>query len=661
MRSRTIRVLIALLLVFAALPGLLVTGQAQDEPPGENCRSFDEVEDVLCDEFLDFWDENGGLPVFGFPLTEAFEEENPDTGDTYLVQYFERQRFELHPENAGTVYNVLLGRLGEQVLEMTGRDWMTFEKMDPSSPNYMPVTGFAVAPEFWGYWSSHGLEYGDTGFSFRESLLLFGYPISAPAMETNADGDTVLTQWFERAVFEYHPDNDEANQVLLRRVGAEVLGLIEPPDDQVEMAAELVAEGLTMPVTMAAPPDDSGRLFIVDLVGKIWILMPDGTLAEEPFLDISDRIVELNPAYDERGVLGLAFHPDYAENGRFFVYYSIPLREEAPDDFDHTNVVSEFQVMADDANTADPDSEQILLVEDWPYLNHNAGTLKFGPDGYLYISTGDGGNRDDEGIGHVEDWYDANAGGNGQDIEQNLLGEILRIDVDAEGEMPYGIPADNPFVEGAGRDEIYAYGFRNPYRFSFDMGGDQRMFVGDAGQDQWEEIDVVEMGGNYGWNVKEGTHCFDAEQPEVNPEECPDVVGEGHPDAGAPLIDPVIEYLNANQEGGVGLVVVGGYVYRGETMAELDGRYIFGDWSAGKTEAGGEETYLPGRILISVEEDAGPWGMEEVVLTNMPDGNVGSFILGFGQDLAGEVYVLTTDEQGPTGTTGKVYRLVAPE
>ncbi len=133
-------------------------------------------------------------------------------------------------------------------------------------------------------------------------------------------------------------------------------------------------------------------------------------------------------------------------------------------------------------------------------------------DDNLYISLGDGGNRDDEGIGHVDDWYDKNAGGNGQDITQNLLGSILRIDVD--GGEPYGIPADNPFVGKDGLDEIYAYGFRNPYRFSFDMGGYHSLFVGDAGQELWEEISMVEKGGNYGWNVKEGTHCFDAANPE---------------------------------------------------------------------------------------------------------------------------------------------------
>ena len=661
MHSRAIRVLVALLLVLAALPGLLVAGRAQDDPPGENCRTFEEVENTLCDEFLTFWDENGGLAVFGFPLTDAVEEVNPDTGATYLVQYFERQRFELHPENASTVYHVLLGRLGAQVLQMTERDWTTFEKMDPGAPNYMPETGFAVAPEFWDFWSSRGLEYGDPGTSFRESLLLFGYPISAPMIETNADGDTVLTQWFERAVFELHPENDEANRVQLRRLGAEVLGLIGPPDEEVQAAADLVAEGMTSPVTMAEAPDDSGRLFVVDQVGVIWILMPDGTLVDEPFLDIRDRIVDLNPEYDERGLLGLAFHPDYAENGRLFVFYSIPLREEAPDDFNHTNVVAEFQVTADNANVADPGSERILLAEDWPQSNHNGGTLKFGPDGYLYISMGDGGGRDDEGVGHVEDWYDANAGGNGQDIEQNLLGNILRINVDVEGEQPYGIPEDNPFASRGGLDEIYAYGLRNPYRFSFDMGGEQRMFASDAGQELWEEIDIIDQGGNYGWNVREGAHCFDAEQPEVVPDDCPDIVGEGHPDAGAPLIDPVIEFLNAKQPGGVGIVVVGGYVYRGAAMADLEGRYIFGAWSAGMTEIDGEETHFPGLIFASIEDDEGLWGMAELNLANMPDGNIGHFVLGFGQDSEGEVYVLTTDEQGPTGNTGKVYKLVPAE
>jgi glucose/arabinose dehydrogenase len=530
--------------------------------------------------------------------------------------------------------------------------------MDPGEEHFFPETGFVIAPEFWDYWSNHGLEYGDPGYSFREALLLFGFPISAPQMETNPDGDTVLTQWFERARFEYHPDNEPQFQVLLGRLGAEYIAMTgEPGGDDV--TAELVAENLTSPLMVTEAPDDSGYLYIVDQAGQIWIVMPDGTMAEQSFLDVSDLLIELNPGYDERGLLGLAFHPNYAENGRFFIYYSAPLREGAPDGWNHTNVLSEFHV-SDDPMLADPTSERVLLALDWPQGNHNGGTVAFGPDdGYLYLALGDGGGGNDDGMGHVDDWYDFNEGGNGQDIEENLMGSILRIDVDAEnGELPYGIPADNPFVEGSGLDEIYAYGFRNPYRFSFDIGGEHRLFAGDAGQELWEEVSVVNLGGNYGWNVYEGTHCFSTANPETVPDDCPDTVGEGHPDAGAPLLMPVIEFANSKQAGGLGQTVVGGYVYRAGEIAAFDGRYIFGAWSAGESEAGDN---LPGTVFIAEETAEGLWGFEAVSFSNMPDGGLGHFLLGFGQDNAGNVFLTTTDNVGPEGATGKVYRLVPAE
>lgn len=207
-------------------PAVTCTMPGMPQPPtdpGEGCQRFEETGYEVCGTFLDFWTRNGGLAVFGYPLTDEFEEENFDTGETYPTQYFERQRFELHSENAGTPYEVLLGRLGVEILEIQGRDWETFPKADPTAEHYFEQTGHAIAPEFWEYWSSRGLDFGDSGVSFRESLLLFGYPISEPMMETNEDDDTVLTQWFERAVFELHPDNDEANRVLLRRLGAEFL------------------------------------------------------------------------------------------------------------------------------------------------------------------------------------------------------------------------------------------------------------------------------------------------------------------------------------------------------------------------------------------------------------------------------------------------------
>ena len=422
-------------------------------------------------------------------------------------------------------------------------------------------------------------------------------------------------------------------------------------DDAPAVGLHLVAEGMTSPVTMADPGDGSSRLFLVDQIGLIRVLMPDGTLLPQPFLDLRSRMVALMPGFDERGLLGLAFHPNYETNGRFFVYYSAPLRAGGPAGFNHTSHISEFRVSAD-PNRADPASERILLQVDEPQFNHNGGTLHFGPsDGDLYISLGDGGGANDVGLGHVEDWYDDNAGGNGQDVEQNLLGNILRIDVD--GGVPYGIPADNPFVGRPGLDEIWAYGFRNPYRFSFDRGGSHDLIVADVGQLLWEEVSVAVKGGNFGWNVKEGTHCFSTATPNQSPAECPDVVESGVR-AGDPLVDPVIEYANARQEGGLGLAVVGGYIYRGSALPQFRGRYVFGDWSE---TFGGPPS---GKLFVAKSRKRGLWQMEQLRIATSPTGELGHRVLGFGQDGAGELYVLTTDNVGPTGTTGKVFKLVSP-
>jgi glucose/arabinose dehydrogenase len=395
---------------------------------------------------------------------------------------------------------------------------------------------------------------------------------------------------------------------------------------------------------------------VVDQAGVIRILTAGGNLVPEPLLDLRSRIVPLMPAFDERGVLGLAFHPGYAGNGRFFVYYSAPLRPGAPAGYDHTARVSEFRVSAANANRADPASERIVLEVDKPQFNHNGGTLLFGPrDGYLYMSIGDGGGADDVGLGHVDDWYAGNAGGNGQDIQQNLLGNILRIDVDRGA--PYGVPADNPFTGtpgcADGCDEIWAYGFRNPYRMSFDLGGARDLFVGDAGQELWEEVSIAVKGGNFGWNVKEGTHCFSTDNPDESPSECPDTVGASHPRAGDPLIDPVIEYANHHQPGGLGATVIGGHVYRGRALPQFSGRYIFGDWSREFEEPDGS-------VFVAKSRKKGLWHMEQLRIATSPTGRVGHYVLGFGQDLAGEMYVLTTDQTGPAGMTGKVYRLVRP-
>lgn len=422
--------------------------------------------------------------------------------------------------------------------------------------------------------------------------------------------------------------------------------------DEASAGLDPVADGLTSPVALAQPDDGTDRLFVVDQDGQIHLVEADGTLQEEPFLDVTDRMVELNDGFDERGLLGLAFHPDYQTNGRLFVYYSAPLRESAPDDWNHTATISEFQVSESDPNQADADSETILLEIDEPQFNHNGGTLLFGPDEYLYISLGDGGGANDTDMGHVEDWYDANAGGNAQAVEENLLGNILRIDVD--GGDPYAIPEDNPFVGRDGLDEIFAYGLRNPYRMSMDLDGEYGLLVGDAGQNRWEEVNQVQLGDNLGWNIKEGTHCFDAANPDEDADSCPDEVGSGHPDAGAPLIGPIIEYANGNQEDGLGLVVVGGVLYRGDALPDLQGKYIFGDWSTSFGAPGG-------LLFVATPADEGRWPMQPLELVSRENGELGQYLLAVEQDLSGEVYVLATDNGAPTGQTGVVYRLIPPE
>ncbi|MCJ8166747.1 PQQ-dependent sugar dehydrogenase [Pontibacter sp. E15-1] len=412
--------------------------------------------------------------------------------------------------------------------------------------------------------------------------------------------------------------------------------------DAVEL--DLVAENLTSPVFLAQAPGDKRRLFVLDQIGEIR-LIKDGTLQETPFLDLKSKLVSLNPNYDERGLLGLAFHPDYAYNGRFFVYYSAPLRGGAPANFNHTSHIAEFRMMQGNPDMADPSSERIILAVDQPQGNHNGGTLHFSPiDKYLYISLGDGGGANDVGVGHVEDWYAENAGGNGQDISQNLLGSVLRIDVNSG--MPYSIPGDNPFVGKEGLDEIYAFGFRNPYRYSFDRQTGM-LVLGDAGQALYEEIDVVTKGGNYGWNIKEGRHCFNAADNKNPLVQCPDVDIWGNL-----LIDPVIEFKNSsNFADGLGLVVVGGYVYRGkDNYIDLGGQYLFGVWSEGQ---GG------GGALYAANAKAGSpnWRFRKLDIENNPDQELGHFLLGFGEDNNGEVYVLTTDNVGPQGNTGMVFRV----
>lgn len=414
---------------------------------------------------------------------------------------------------------------------------------------------------------------------------------------------------------------------------------------------KLVTDGLVSPLVVTESPDGTHRLFIADQPGQVWILDANGNKMSSPFIDISSKLVSpLSPFYDERGLLGFAFHPNYKNNGKFYLFYTAPPNAGGPEPnelWNNLTRISEFKVSSSNPNMADMASERIIFEADHPQGNHNGGTIAFGPDGYLYISIGDGGGGDDVGPGHVTDWYQINAGGNGQDVEHNLMGNVLRIDVNSsEGKLNYGIPTDNPFVGTNGLPEIYAYGFRNPYRFSFDMGGDHKLYLGDAGQALYEEIDIVEKGGNYGWNVKEGTHCFNTDDDTQERPACP--VTDS---AGNPLLDPIIELPNAaNPDGGIATVIVGGNVYRGKSIPFLFGKYIFGIFSS---DFGGNGANL----FLGKPVAGGLWGYEKLELKSFPT-DLGQYLKSFGQDLDGEVYVLTSEETGPQGNTGKIYKLV---
>ncbi len=307
--------------------------------------------------------------------------------------------------------------------------------------------------------------------------------------------------------------------------------LKSPP---VTIGLEKTAGSFSAPMMIAIPPDGSGRMVVVDQIGVAKIINPDKTVVARPFLNLRDRMASLSTSYDERGFLSLAFHPAFRDNGRVFVYYSTPLRTGGPVGWDCTNRLSEFHVMPGDPNAIDMSSEKVLLMVDKPFSNHNGGPILFGPDdGYLYLALGDGGRADDTGLGHTP------GTGNAQDGTK-LLGKIIRIDVDSPGTggKQYAIPVDNPFVGMAGfAPEIYAMGFRNPAYASFDAGGNHALTTGVAGQKLFESVFIVDKGGNYGWNIREGTHCFDPADDSKPPAGPCGTTGA----RGEPLIGPIIE------------------------------------------------------------------------------------------------------------------------
>lgn len=352
---------------------------------------------------------------------------------------------------------------------------------------------------------------------------------------------------------------------------------ITPPDPSQYSLTE-VASNLARPIYLTNAGDGSNRLFVLEQAGRI-MLIADGVVQDIPFLDIRNKVSqEILTSYSEQGLLGLTFHPDYAENGQFFVHYS---------DTGGDTVIARYRVSPDNPNTADPTSEEIIFTHPQPYRNHNGGQIEFGPDGYLYIALGDGGSQGDP-----------------QNNAQNpvsLLGKILRVDVDSGS--PYGIPADNPIatVNPNLAPEIWAMGLRNPYRFSFDRArGD--LYIADVGQNQWEEINFQEAGSpggqNYGWRIYEGNHRY---------------TNEADPSG---MIWPIAEYDHSN-----GCSVTGGYVYRGEALPALQGVYFYGDWCSGQ-------------IWATYPDAQGAWQTIQFKT------GTGLSISAFGEDDDGELYVL---------------------
>ena len=349
-------------------------------------------------------------------------------------------------------------------------------------------------------------------------------------------------------------------------------GVIVPAIEDPQLNFELLIDNFDGMLYLTHAGDGSGRIFLVFQDGQVHIL-EDGEVNRTPFLDIEDQL----RSGGEQGLLSIAFHPEYESNGRFYVSYTR--------DGDGASVISEFRVSVD-ANLADMTTEQVILTVSQPFSNHNGGLIKFGPDGYLYIGLGDGG-----------------SGGDPLEHGQNratLLGSLLRIDVDNLDDQPYTIPADNPFVGLLDvREEAFAYGLRNPWRFSFDR-CDGRLFLGDVGQSEIEEVDLIESGANYGWNTMEGSDCFD---PSFN---CNS--------AGLEL--PIAEY----RHGAGNCSITGGYVYRGENYPSLQGHYIYGD-------------FCTGQIWTLFQNADGEW-------INFANEDTDFTIASFGEDEAGELYIV---------------------
>lgn len=415
------------------------------------------------------------------------------------------------------------------------------------------------------------------------------------------------------------------------------------PQGDIRIQLQPVFAGLTAPLLAAMQPGNSQDLFVVLQGGQILRMRP-GSTQRVLFLDVSNQLVgnygDVIPgtAYDERGLLGFAFHPNFQNNGRFYTYISKQTPSRAADfmlepsgtPVDHFSVVSEWTITDASSEPVTAVEEEILIIEQ-PQFNHNGGTLAFGPNGYLHISLGDGGNANDDGPGH-------GMLGNAQDVD-TPLGSILRIDVDGNNASNgrYGIPASNPFIGASGLDEAIATGFRNPFRFSIDRltGNRYNIYVGDVGQDNIEEIDVIasdSLGGNYGWRFKEGSFffIFNAGTPFIS-----DV-----PPVGAvipPLIDPIAEYDRDE-----GFSVIGGHVYRGASLAALSGKYVFADYSRRIENPNGRLFYLDDNQQIL-----------EFEYLEQPQ----YYFTGFSVLVDNELYILGNQSTDVTSNTGVLMKI----
>ena len=373
------------------------------------------------------------------------------------------------------------------------------------------------------------------------------------------------------------------------------------PAENASYSLKQICAGLQSPTGMADLGDDKGTLLILEQQGLVRIIQ-HGKLLPNPLLDLRSKIVKLDDGYDERGLLGIALHPDFEKNHKFYVFYSSPSKEK---NSNCNSVIAQY-TMSSQLLPVSVNSGKIILSYNKPEMNHDGGQLAFGHDGFLYIGVGDGGGAGDE---HGKN-------GNGQNL-QTYLGKILRIDVDHGS--PYSIPSDNPFREVKNaRPEIFAYGLRNPWRFSFDM-STPRLFCGDVGQDKFEEVDIITKGGNYGWRKMEASHCYN---PATHCKE-------------SGMIQPIDEYAHP-----MGISITGGFVYRGKSIQSLVGKYIFADWSG---------------PLFCLSENQQKRTRTELPLKNKPPM---IRILSLGQDHAGEIYYLTSKGASAFDKTGALYKLV---